>query len=186
MKNGFFGMEMQNVQGQRLLCCSKKRPETLRRPEGDVAKTLKAEQDYTGLVAYLRAARAIRCRTVNAKCLLLYYAVQVDENGHFFKSTLDIAAETGLEESYINRTNADWQEKGILTWTKGNSLTHKANEYTLNLAKLRELMVSSREAVEKAKQTARDKAAARSKKYRDKLKAALKESKRKTVTPISA
>jgi hypothetical protein len=44
----------------------------------DFAAYLQAEDKYNGLVAYLRAARAVRSESIKRKCLLLYYASQVD------------------------------------------------------------------------------------------------------------
>jgi len=51
----------------------------------------------TGFLALCIAARELRCATPQAKCLLLYYAVNSHKDYKFFKSYTEISIETGLD-----------------------------------------------------------------------------------------
>jgi len=87
----------------------------------------------TGHMAFCIAAKKIQCSTMPKKCLLLYYAIRADENGHFFDSNFNISAETGVSDSTITRSNQAWSKLGLLTVTKPAKDSSKANDYQLHL-----------------------------------------------------
>lgn len=122
----------------------------------------------TGMLAYIVAGREIRCSSVHVKCLLQYYCSNVNVDGSFFKSTLDIYADTKLSESFIHRTNAKWKDIGLLSWVEGDWRKRLANRYTLNLAILRTLATDCEKHRDKAKLSFNQKAAERACKYRAK------------------
>jgi hypothetical protein len=90
----------------------------------------------------------------------------VNKEGSFFKSTLDICAETRLSERFIRKTNAGLKQNGFLTWVKGNNLTGDANRYTINLEKLQAAAARSKEPRDRIKLLANLKTAERMRKYR--------------------
>jgi hypothetical protein len=87
----------------------------------------------TGHMAFCIAAKRIQCSTMPKKCLLLYYAIRADENGHFFDSNFNISAETGVSDSTITRSNQAWSKLGLLTVTKPAKDSSNANDYQLHL-----------------------------------------------------
>jgi hypothetical protein len=122
----------------------------------------------TGMLAYIVAGREIRCKTVHGKCLLLYYCANAGKDGSFFKSTLDICAETTLAESTVRRVNAGLKVMGLLTWVEGSNLTHRANAYTLNLSKMQVMAASTKQGRDSSKDIIKKQWAARARRYREK------------------
>jgi len=124
----------------------------------------------TGMLAYIIAGREIRCGTVHAKCLLQYYCSNVNKDGKFFKSMLDICAETKLSRAFVAYTNDDWKKKGVLSWAEGDWRKKTANTYTLNLAILRKIASDSQKACAESKERERQQAAERARTYRERHK----------------
>jgi hypothetical protein len=122
----------------------------------------------TGMLAFIVAGREIRCKTVHGKCLILYYCSNVNREGSFFKSTLDICAQTTIAESTVREINAKLREMGMLSWVKGSNLKHHANTYTLNLTKMQAMAESTKQSRDDAKEKSRQQAAARARRYREK------------------
>jgi hypothetical protein len=135
------------------------------------------KKEYTGFMAYVVAAREIKCSSASKKCLLQYYASNVNKDGSFFRSMLDICAETSLAESFVRKTNTEWEAKKILKCIEGNWRDGKANVYILSLPVLQQIARSSRSIIDKAKDVMRDKATKRMQKYR---------AKKKLVTPLES
>ena len=108
------------------------------------------------------------CPNVSSKCLLLYYCVNANRQGKFFKSAIDISLETGLTPKTIYKWNRLWEQWGLLAIEEHDWRSGKANDYTINLAVLQE--VSNRTLTLKTdmKDRAKRKAAIRSQRYRDK------------------
>lgn len=124
----------------------------------------------TGFLAYCIAGRSVRAANPQAKCLMLYYCVNVDEHGTFFRSMSDICYDTRLSNRFVRKTNAAWRTAGILSWVEGNDFKHKARTYTLNLEKLKAYAaVRDKAIVEKVKENIAH--AARQQRYRDRQKA---------------
>lgn len=119
---------------------------------------------------YIIAGRDARVSSMTGKCLLLYYCSNVSNKGTFFKSFLDICTDTKISESTVRRFNNRMRDMGVLSWVEGNSLTHKANEYTMHLPKMQEYVVNSRAAHDADKVKAREKSAERSRLYRERQK----------------
>jgi len=122
----------------------------------------------TGFLAYVVAAREVRSSNTLRKCLLLYYASNVNNTGSFYKSFLTASLETCIPVSTIQRLNDEWQTAGILTWASGTA--DKPNTYQLHLPKLREYVESSKTGFERRQKVKLEKAAARSKAYRERRK----------------
>jgi hypothetical protein len=133
--------------------------------------SIKTDKEITGMLAYIICAREMKCGSVHSKCLLLYYAANCDRHGSFFKSMVDICAETGLSESFVRKTNAYWEKVGIMSSTEGNWAKHLANRYHLHLTKLRGVCAANKKQVDQAKVAAREKSAQRSQRYRSKKQA---------------
>lgn len=110
------------------------------------------------------------CTNVSSKCLLLYYCSNADNDGCFFKSTLEICLETGLAASTVYGLNAKWQTWGLLKIVKHDWRSGDANDYTIDLKTLEEC--SDRTQSLKADKIAASKqrAAERAKRYRARLK----------------
>jgi hypothetical protein len=140
------------------------------RRQRPVVANQKDEKELTGMLAYIVAAREMKCGSVHSKCLLLYYASNCGKDGSFFKSTVDIAAETGLSERFIRKTNAIWESTavGILSSIQGSSVKHQANTYQLNLPKLRSICDKNKTAIEDRRTREKRKAAERAARYRAK------------------
>ena len=122
----------------------------------------------TGMLAYIIAGREIRCKTVHGKCLLQYYCSNVNAHGSFFKSTLDICAETTLAESTVREMNSKLKQMGILSWVKGSNLNHRANVYTLNLEKMQEMAEVTTQKRDDSKDRIKQQWAERARRYREK------------------
>jgi hypothetical protein len=122
----------------------------------------------TGFLAYIVAARELRASNVIRKCLLQYYASNVNEKGQFFKTLLGISLETCIPISTIQRINAEWRQASILTWDSGD--TTQANAYQIHLDALRKVRDFNKAASEHRNRLRFEKAAARSKEYRGRLK----------------
>jgi len=118
-----------------------------------VAKT--EEQAPSGFLALCVAARDLRCATPQAKCLLLYYAVNAHKDCKFFKSYLDISIETGLQERTIRKYNKEWQALGILTATEHSWGSGKATDYQMHLKRLQEIVALCAQRKDKARDAAR-------------------------------
>jgi hypothetical protein len=142
----------------------------------------------TQFMAGIVAARQMICKgnicnNVGSKCLLLYYCCNANRFGKFYKSTLDICLETGLAESTIRELNEKWQTWKLLTVTSHDWRSGKANDYEIHLPVLLEVSKRTQELREPRTQTAKLKAAARSKKHRDKIKTL--EAMKGTTNPIT-
>ncbi len=120
------------------------------------------------MLAYVVAAREVRCSSVHAKCLLQYYASNTNKHGKFFKSTHDICAETMLSESFVRKTNAVWEAMKLLTITEHKRSTGLANDYAFDLRRLKLAADQSTPAKEEAKDRAKRMAAERQRRHRDK------------------
>jgi hypothetical protein len=131
-------------------------------------------KELTGMLAYIAAARELRCSSVHAKCLLQYYASNVNQHGKFFKSTADISAETRLSESFIRKTNAVWEHIKLIAVVAHPRSDGKANDYSLDLKRLRIAVENAKEDKAATKERARLITAERVRRHRAKLK---------TVTP---
>jgi hypothetical protein len=118
------------------------------------------------MLAYIIAGREIRCSTVHGKCLLLYYCTNVNRGGSFFKSVLDICAETHLAESTVHRLNSGMKELGILSWVSGDWRKGLSNTYTLDLSKMQAMSEQTQKGRDAAKEKSRQKAAERARRYR--------------------
>jgi hypothetical protein len=94
----------------------------------------------TGFLALCIAARELRCATPQAKCLLLYYAVNSHKDYKFFKSYTEISIETGLDERTIRKYNEDWVKLGIISVTEPVWGSGKATDYHMHLKKLQEIV----------------------------------------------
>lgn len=114
---------------------------------------------------YIRAGREIRCKTVHGKCLLQYYCSNVTTGGKFFKSMLDICAETTICERTVRRLNNNLKGMGVLTWIEGRP--GKANEYTLHIGKMREYVEQTANSREASRDRQRHQWAERSRRYRE-------------------
>lgn len=136
--------------------------------------------ETTGMLAYIIAAREMKCGSVHSKCLLQYYASNCGKEGSFFKSTVDISAETGLSERFIRKTNALWESEavGILSTVQGNWMKHQANTYRLNLSRLQSVSEKNKLQIEDRRTRAKRKAAERAARYR-----ARKSDEKAAVTP---
>jgi hypothetical protein len=115
----------------------------------------KAKKEVTGFLAYVIAARELRATNAHRKCLIQYYASNAGNNGTFYKSMLDICAETCLSERFVQTANAAWKDAGVLSWTQGSNLSGKANTYQLQLKKLQDAARTSRKNVDAAKDAKR-------------------------------
>lgn len=131
----------------------------------------KTREEQTPYMRGVIAARQMICKgqictNVSSKCLLLYYCCNADNNGEFFKSTLEICLETGLAASTVYALNAQWESWGLLKITKHDWRSGDANDYKINLKVLEE--ASDRTLVLKAEKItiAKQKAADRARKYR--------------------
>ena len=124
----------------------------------------------TGFLAYIRAAREITCGSVSSKCLLQYYASNVDDHGKFFRSTLDISIDTHCSQFFIRKTNKYWLEIGILSITEHPWRSGKANDYHLHLDVLQKVAKSKQEQKDKTRLIEKAKAAERTQRWRQKLK----------------
>jgi hypothetical protein len=122
----------------------------------------------TGMLAYIVAAREMRCASPHSKCLLQYYASNVDRQGKFFKSLLDICAETGLSQSFVRKTNAYWKKINLLSWEEGSWTNGKANVYRLSLPHLKAYLQNRRPEIETTKLHMRQQSAVRVKRWRSK------------------
>jgi hypothetical protein len=122
----------------------------------------------TGFLAYIVAGRDFRCKTVQGKCLLQYYCSNVSKDGTFFKSMLDICADTSIAESTVREFNGKLKGMGVLSWIEGSNLTKRANTYTLHLTRMKALVEAGKKLRESAKQKAREQSAERSRRYREK------------------
>ncbi len=123
--------------------------------------------ELTGMLAYIVAGREIRCSNPHVKCLLQYYCSNVNKEGTFFKSMLDICAETRLCEKFVRNTNNEWREKKILDWIEGDWRKRTANTYTLNLDLLKRLAAKSEKSCDDVKERERQLAADRARRYRE-------------------
>ena len=123
----------------------------------------------TGMLAYIVAGREIRFKTVHGKCLMLYYCSNVNKEGKFFKSMLDICAETTLSEKTVRRLNSAMKSMGVLSWTEGTN--GKANDYQLNLSKMEHFVAITAKDRIATKDKQRHQWAERSRRYRDRLAA---------------
>jgi hypothetical protein len=120
------------------------------------------------MLAYIVAARNLRTASVEAKCLLQYYCSNVNEHGTFFKSVLDTHFDTALSERFIHKSNAKWKDMGLLSWTQGNSFKHKANVYTIDIAKLKTVSENSIKQHDAEKNKVRQQWAERQRRHRAK------------------
>lgn len=126
--------------------------------------------EMTGMLAYIITARELISASVSAKCLLLYYASNVNKQGRFFKSVLDIRIDTGLSEKTIRTLNEKWRSLGILTVTEHSYESRKANDYELHLPRLKEILSTQQEQKKQKKDKMRLANAKRAQKWRDKKK----------------
>ena len=137
---------------------------------GDKTKE-NTSQFMAGVIAARQTiVRGTLCPNVSSKCLLLYYCVNANRQGKFFKSTLDIILETGLTEKTIRKYNALWKQWGLLSVTEHDWRSGKANDYEINLATLEEVSRRTLALKTDKKDIAKRKAADRAKRYREKLK----------------
>jgi len=93
---------------------------------------------------YLFLSRRIKAETQTQRYLLQYYAGRADKDGRFSVGVKLTAEETGLSEHTVNRTNADFKQVGILTWTKGHGnrftgIEGAANAYQFDLQRFQQL-----------------------------------------------
>jgi hypothetical protein len=126
---------------------------------------MKVSKEITGFLAYVIAAREMKCSSPHEKCLLLYFACNCNDKGKFFKSQSETVLETGLSERFIRKTIKDWENLRWLRYRPGD-LFGAATEYTLDLKMLQKLAGQSREYNQEAKYLKRQEAAARIRKWR--------------------
>jgi hypothetical protein len=93
----------------------------------------------TGHIAYCIAAKRIQCSTFQKKVLWLYYAINTNNEGRFFKSYDTITAETGVSESTARRCNRDWEKLKLITTVEPALDSGKATEYQLHLPAMQAL-----------------------------------------------
>jgi hypothetical protein len=128
-----------------------------------------------GFLALCIAARELRCATSQAKCLLLYYAVNTNKSCMFYKSYTDISIETGLDERTIRKYNAEWVKLGILSTTVPEWGSKKATDYEMHLKKLQDIAKACEGRKDKARDTKRLNGRERTAKWRRKVAEALKQ-----------
>jgi hypothetical protein len=126
----------------------------------------------SNFMAYIVAARQMICKGTicpgsSSKCLLLYYCSNVNKDGKFFKSTLDICLETGLAESTVYTLNALWEKWTMLTVTRNDWRSGKANDYQIHLKVLQQLSENTQVIRKDKTESAKKKAAIRSQRYRE-------------------
>lgn len=131
------------------------------------------QEEKTGMAGCVIVCRDLIATSSQAKCLLQYYASNVnDDSCTFFKSTQDIAAETGLSEKTIRSLNTAWVEKKIISIVEHPWWTGKANDYTLHLPVLRKLLKQQQASgkLEAKKLKAKKQGRERTRRWRDKVR----------------
>lgn len=128
-----------------------------------------------GFLALCVAARDLRCATTQAKCLLLYYAVNSHKDYKFFKSYMAISIETGLDERTIRKYNEDWSQLGIISITEPVWGSGKATDYHMHLKRLQEIVKACESRKDVARDAKRKKGRERTAKWRSKVADSLKQ-----------
>ena len=131
-----------------------------------MAKPREEWKPVTEWSAMCIAAKELRCKSVQMKCLIMYYAINANSRGEFTKPALDICADNGMAERTVRYINAILQDSKVLTITRPVNMSGRASIYKLSLTVLRAAADASQSAVEKTKQLARDKARDRQAKWR--------------------
>ena len=110
-------------------------------------------KNLTGHMALLVAAKAIRCKTLQGKLLLLYYCGNADSTGYFYKSYVDAVIETGISERTIRRYNEEWEKHGFMRTVEPAKFSGKSTDYYLSIPKIQAWAKAS--PVDKLKDAAR-------------------------------
>lgn len=123
-------------------------------------------KELTGHMALWVAAKAIRCKTLQGKLLLLYYCGNADRTGHFFKSYVDAVIETGISERTIRRYNKEWEAHGFMRTVEPAKFSGKSADYYLSIPEMQKWASTS--PVDKLKDAARHAANERIRAWREK------------------